>query len=128
MIRKVFGWVVIYAIFVYCLLTYWPWFDFYPLRLDPVNSINNLPLFLILWWVFWLIYDVIRYVLKFITIPFNALSFGLVHLVLNVGILYLIPLFVSYANTGTTVTMWSIVEVTIMALMLSIIGLFIKYL
>jgi len=128
MIRKVFGWIVIYAIFVYCLLTFWPQFDFYPLRLTPADSLNNLPIFLILWWVFWLIYDLIRCVLKFITIPFNALSFWTVHLILNVWILYTVPYFVSLANTGTTVTMGSIVEVAIMAFMLSIIGLLIKYL
>jgi len=128
MIRKIFGWILIYALFVYCLLTFWPGYDFYPLRLDPVDSINNLPLFLILGWVFWLIYDIIRYILKFITIPFNALSFGFVHLLLNVAILYTVPYFVSLANTWTIVTMWSILEVAIMAFMLSIIGLLIKHL
>ncbi len=128
MVRKILGWILIYALLVYSILTFWPWFDFYPLHIQPADSIRQIPIFLILWWVFWLIYDVIRYVLRYITIPLNALSFWWVHLIINVWVLYLVPYMIELLNIWMTVSMWAVLEVTIMALILSLVGLIIKHL
>lgn len=127
MLRKVLWWILLYAVFVYALVVFWPTYDFFPLVLSPQQWIDNVPFFLVLWWLLRLIYDVIRYVLKFITIPINVLAFGFVHLVINIWVLYLIPYWVNKAWMGTVVTMGNFFEVAIMAFMLSMIGLLFKY-
>lgn len=128
MIRKVLWGMLLYAVFVYSLVVFGPWYDFYPLRVIPMQGLNNVPFFLVLWWLLWLIYDVIRYVLKFVTWPINALWFWIAHMLINIWVLYLLPLWVNLTNMWTKVTMWNFFEVAIMALLLSFIGLLFKYL
>lgn len=128
MVRKVLGWLLIYALTIYMIVAFWPWYDYYPIRIDPPQAIEYIPFFLVLWWVLWIVYDVIRYVLKVLTIPLNFMSFGVVHWIINVGVLYIIPHFVAQTEMGVTVTMWNFLEVAILAILLSILGLLIKYL
>lgn len=128
MIRKTLWWIALYAFFVYALLVIWPNYDFYPLLVEAGSSAQTIPLYLLLGGVFWLIYDIIRYILKFITIPLNAISFWIVHLILNVWVLYLIAPITRAIDNTIMIQMWSILEVTIMAILLSLVGLIIKYL
>ena len=115
MVRKILGGILIYSFVVYIIVSFWPAYDFYAIRLDPPNSLQNTPLFLMLGGIFRLIYDVIRHVLKLITLPLNWISFGLVHILLNIWLLYAFPYIVNALDIGVTMTMWSLVEVLIMA-------------
>lgn len=127
MVRKVLGGILIYAVFVYALVNFWPSFDFFPIRLSPHQWLENVPFYLVIWWLLRLIYDVIRYVLKFITIPINIFWFGIIHFLINIWVLYLLPYGVNKAGMGTQVIMGSFFEVAIMALLLWMLGLLFKY-
>lgn len=128
MIRKVLWWILVYALVAYGVVTIGSTYDFFPFVITPAQSIHNIPFFLILGGVFWLVFDVIRYILKLLTIPFNMFSFGAIHLFLNVGVLYLIPVLINKNTMGVTITMGTFMEVALLAIVLSIIGLFVKYL
>ncbi len=128
MLRKILGGILIYSFIVYIIVSFWPSYDFYAIRLDPPNSLQNTPLFLLLWGIFRLIYDVIRHILKLVTLPLNWMSFGLIHILLNIWLLYAFPYIVNALDIGVTMTMGSLIEVMIMAVILSVMGVFIKYL
>ncbi len=128
MLRKILWGILIYSFVVYIIVSFWPTYDFYAIKLDPSNSLQSTPLFLLLWGIFWLIYDVIRHILKLVTLPLNWVSFGLVHILLNVWLLYSFPYIVNALDIWVTMTMGTIIEVMIMAVILSVMGVFIKYL
>lgn len=127
MIRKLLGWILIYGFIMFMVVEYGPTFDFQAITLDPANSLRSTPFFLLIWWIFWFLYDVLRRLLKILTIPFNWITFGLIHTALNIGVLYAFGVVVNSLELGITVTMWTLMEVIILSILLWIVGFFIKY-
>ncbi|USN55167.1 MAG: phage holin family protein [Candidatus Peribacteria bacterium] len=62
-------------------------------------------MFLTLGGVFWIVYDVIRQILKKLTIPFNWLSFGILHIVINILMLYLFGAVINELDLGVSIQM-----------------------
>jgi uncharacterized membrane protein YvlD (DUF360 family) len=98
------------------------------MTINPAGSLNNTVVFLTFGGTFWLIYDLVRKFIKTITIPINWLTFGLLHTIINIGMLYVYAYVVNHLDTGVTITMGSVIEVIIIALAMWVLGLFIKHL
>lgn len=128
MIRKILGWIVMYSIVIYLIVEFWPSFDFHAMSISPPGSLRITPIFLLIWGIFWLVYDIVRRILKVIAIPLNRITFGLTNIIVNIAMLYAFATVVAYADMGVTITMWNIIEVIILAFILGVFGLFIKYL
>ncbi len=126
MITKMLGWILLYSLIVYATLIWWPWIDFYPMRVSPAEATNNIFVFLILGFSLRIAYDIIRYFLKIATIPINRFTLWWLHIILNIAVLYLIPFIVWFLYPSITITMWTIVEVALFSLWFWIIRSFIK--
>lgn len=126
MIAKALWWILIYSLLIYAVIVWWPQWDFYPLTISPAAQANNIGIFLLLGIALRLVYDVIRYVVKLVTLPLNWLTLGILHILINILILYLMPWVFTALQTGVTITMWSLLEVALFSLGLGIVRGFIK--
>jgi len=128
MIRKILGWIVMYSLIIYIVVEFWPAFDFHAMTIIPPGSLHSTPIFLFVWGIFWLVYDLIRHILKLIAIPLNRITFGLTNIVVNVGMLYAFSEAIRYIDIWVQIKMWTFIEVIILAFILGFFSLFIKYL
>jgi len=126
MIAKALWGILIYSLLIYAVTVRWPQWDFYPLTILPADQVNNIGIFLLLGIALRLVYDVIRYVVKLVTLPLNRLTLGVLHILINILILYLMPRVFTTLQTWVTITMWSLLEVWLFSIWLSIVRGFIK--
>jgi uncharacterized membrane protein YvlD (DUF360 family) len=127
MLRKMLWGIVIYSFIMYMIVEFWPVYDFQAISLDPENSLRSTPFFLLIWWIFWFMYDILRRLLKLLTLPFNWITFWFVHTALNIWTLYAFGYVVNALELWIQVTMWSLIEVVILSFLLWIVWFFIKY-
>lgn len=128
MIRKILWWIVIYGLIIYIVVEFWPAFDLHAMTITPSGSLRSTPIFLLVWGVFWLVYDIMRHLLKLIAIPLNRITFGLTNMLVNIGMLYAFAEVISYIDIWVQIQMWTFIEVIILACILGFFSLFIKYL
>lgn len=76
--------------------------------------------------VFWLVHNVIKVILKVLTIPLKYLTFGAFSLVLNVLMLYVFEFLVNNSTTGVIIHLGTIVQVFILSLIVTVVTFLIK--
>lgn len=126
MITKTLWWILVYSLLIYATITRWPAWDFYPIKITPPQAAQNIIVFLLLGVALWIVYDIVRYVIKIATIPVNRFTLWLLHVLINIGILYLLPFVFTYLYPSVTLEMGVLVEVALFSLWLGFIRGFIK--
>lgn len=113
--------IIIYGIMLYIVHKYsegWLWVE--------ATQYDVFLTFWILAVVFWLINNVVKVVLRILTIPLKYITFGLFSLVLNVLMIYIFELLVNNSNVGVVIHLWTIVQVFLLSLVVTIIAFIIK--
>jgi putative membrane protein len=113
--------VIIYWIMLYIVHKYsgW-WFWVEATQYDVFLTFGILAV------VFWIINNVVKVVLKILTIPLKYITFGLFSLVLNVLMIYIFEFLVNNSTVGVLVHLWTIVQVFLLSLVVTIIAFIIK--
>ena len=75
---------------------------------------------------FWLVNNVVKGVLKVLTIPLKYLTFGLFSLVLNVLMIYVFEFLVNNSSVGVFIHLGTIVQVFLLSLIVTVIAFIIK--
>lgn len=113
--------IIFYGIMLYIIhkyTTWWFWVE--ATQYDVFVTFGILAL------AFWLINNVIKVVLKILTIPLKYLTFGLFSLVLNVLMIYVFEFLVNNSSVGVIIHLWTIVQVFLLSLVVTIIAFIIK--
>lgn len=76
--------------------------------------------------IFWLIYWVIRKILKFLATPVTMLTLGIASIIINIVVLYAFQYIVNQLNLGVTVTLGSIEQTFILSIIISLLTLILK--
>lgn len=127
MIRKTIGSIVIYGAVMYGIVMVWPSFDFTPYIIYPAQSLNTLSMFFLVWWVLRALYVIMRRILKIISLPLWFLTFGISNTIINVGVLYLVPVVVHAVQSQIVITVGSFLEIVLLSVLLAVLWIITKY-
>ncbi len=119
--------IIAYAVSLYLLVTYTnlAWFSFMfatqPTTRELVIS------YLLIGVVFFLIYGVVRRVVKFFAFPFQLLTLGLIGVVINIISIYICQYIVNTYLTGISMQLWSLIQIVIGSFILSLVLSIVSY-
>lgn len=111
---------------MYATIVRWPQWDFYPIKITPPEAVENIIVFLLLGLSLRFVYDIVRYIVKLATIPVNRFTLWTLHILLNIGILYLLPVVFSFLYPSVTIQMGVFVEVALFSFWFWFVRSFIK--
>jgi putative membrane protein len=112
--------VLIYGIFLFVLHQYTDWFWVEATEYDVFLT------FILLAILFWIVNNIVKAVLKFLSLPLTYLTFWSSVLVLNVILMYVFEYLVNGSGLWITVKIWNFVQVVLMSLVASFIAFLIK--
>lgn len=122
MINKILSAVLINALIVYLISKYIPqlWLsvEFF---WQP-----NLEVFFWVWLAFWLINDVLKWLIKILSFPFTLLTLWLFSVIINILMLYLFKYGVNYFDFGVVVWLWNLFQVFLLSIVISLFNLLFK--
>lgn len=122
MIRKILGKVLLYALLVWFIVTYWHEYNFSPLLVSSDGTLNELFVYVILWALFWIIYDLIRRVVQIVTKPLSRITLWLVGVLINIVAIYGFAYIVSFVlELGIVVEVWTPLEIVLFSLIVRIV-------
>lgn len=122
MIHKILSSIFIYSLILYFIAKYCPqlWFS-----ILPSESIN-IEIILLLWAIFWAINDIIKSILKLITLPFRILSLWLLWIGINIAVFYWYQYIISSLDIWIQIQLWTIVQIIILSIIIGIVNLLFK--
>ena len=112
--------VLIYGIFLFVLHQYTDWFWVEATEYDVFLT------YILLAILFWIVNNIVKAVLKFLSLPLTYLTFWSSVLVLNVILMYVFEYLVNGSGLWITVKIWNFVQVVLMSLVASFIAFLIK--
>ncbi len=119
--------IVAYAVSLYLLVTYtqFAWFSFVfavvPTTKELIIS------YLLIGVVFFLIYGIVRRVVKFFAFPFQILTLWLIGVIINIFSIYICQYIVNNYLIGISMQLWSIVQIVIGSFILSLVLSVVSY-
>ncbi len=120
--RRLFFSILLYWIALYLIHEYsgwWFWIE--------ATQYNVFLTFWILAVVFWTVNGIVKSVLKILTLPLRFITLGLFSLVLNMLMMYIFEFVVNnYSMWLIVIHLWTIIQVFILSLVVTIITFFIK--
>lgn len=117
---------IIVSIFSYALILYlvykysWWWFDV------EATQYNVFFTFILLALFFWIVNNIIKIVLKILTIPLKYLTLWSFSLVLNMTMVYLFEYLVNNYSIGVRIHLGTFVQVFVLSLFISLLYILIK--
>ena len=121
LIRRLIVSVILYGVTLYLVHRYsggWFWVE--------ATQYDVFLTFGILAAIFWVVNNIVKYILKILTIPLKYLTLGLFSLVLNILIVYIFEFLVNNSSMWVIVHLWTIVQVFILSLVTVVIAFLIK--
>ena len=112
--------VLIYGIFLFVLHQYTDWFWIEATEYDVFLT------FILLAILFWIVNNIVKAVLKFLSLPLTYLTFWSSVLVLNVILMYVFEYLVNGSGLWITVKIWNFIQVVLMSLVASFIAFLIN--
>ena len=112
--------VLIYGIFLFLLHQYTDRFWVEATEYDVFLT------FILLAILFWIVNNIVKWVLKFLSLPLTYLTFWSSVLVINVILMYVFEYVVNGAWLGISVKIWNFVQVVLMSFVASFIAFLIK--
>lgn len=76
--------------------------------------------------IFWVVNNIVKVVLRILTIPLKYITFGLFSLVLNMLMMYIFEFLVNNSTMGVTIHLWTIVQVFVLSLVVTVVAFLIK--
>jgi putative membrane protein len=101
------------------------WIPFGWLHITPI-SWNMAPVLLLMGLIFWVIYQVARPILKFLTTPINWITLGIAGVLLNMLALYVFAYVINTLGLGLQVQLGSIEQTFILSIIVTILTLVLK--
>jgi len=122
MINKILSAVLINALIVYLISKYIPqlW-----LSVEFFGQ-PNLEIFFWIWLAFWLINDVLKWLIKILSFPFTLLTLWLFSVIINILMLYLFKYGVNYFDFWVVVWLWNLFQVFLLSIVISLFNLLFK--
>lgn len=112
--------VLIYGIFLFVLHQYTDWFWVEATEYDVFLT------FILLAILFWIVNNIVKAVLKFLSLPLTYLTFWSSVLILNVILMYVFEYLVNGSGLWITVKIWNFIQVVLMSVVASFIAFLIK--
>ncbi len=122
MIHRILSSVFANSLMLYIISKYIPSLG---LKIDYVNWFS-LEILLLLWLIFWVIYDMIRYIFKILAFPINFLTLWLLWILINVWFLYLFVYMINAANIWIKMWLWWFFMVLILSIVIALFNLLFK--
>lgn len=115
-------WLILYLVSTYSAWWFWPdkWFWVEP------SQYNVFFTFGILAAIFWVVNNIVKYILKILTIPLKYLTLGLFSFVLNTMMIYMFEFLINNSSMWVTVHLWTIIQVFILSLFVVLVSFLIK--
>lgn len=87
----------------------------------------TLEILLLLWLIFWLIYDISSKIVKLLAFPFALITLGLINILINVIFIYLFKYIVNAMNIWATIELsWWFFNVILISIIIYIFNLLFK--
>lgn len=119
MINRMLSVILLNSLILYIIVKFIP-------QLGMTISSYDFGIFFWVWLIFWIINDIVRFILKLLAFPFNILTLGLVWIFINIGILYLFTYVVNIMNIWVKVSLWTFGQVFLLSIVIAILNLFVK--
>ncbi len=113
--------VLIYGIYLFLLHQYTDW-RFWV----EATEYDIFLTFILLAILFWIVNGIVKWVLKFLSLPLTYLTFGSFTMVLNVVLMYIFEYIVNWSGLWIVVHIGNIVQVVLMSLVSSFIAFLIR--
>lgn len=113
--------ILIYGVFLFVLHQYTDWWFWV-----EATEYDMVLTFILLAILFWLVNNIVKCVLKFLSLPLTYLTFWSFTLVLNVLLMYIFEYFVNGSGLWIVVHIWNLVQVVLMSFAASLIAFLIK--
>ena len=76
--------------------------------------------------IFWVVNNVVKVILRVLTIPLKYLTLGLFSLVLNMLMLYVFEYLVNNSSVWVIIHLWTVVQVFILSLAVTVLAFLVK--
>lgn len=87
----------------------------------------TLEILLLLWLIFWLIYDISNKIVKLLAFPFALITLWLINILINVIFIYLFQYIVNAMNIWATIELsWWFFKVILISIIIYVFNLFFK--
>lgn len=126
MINKIISMVMINTVILHILYRISLAFpDFRAFVFVPSGNIS-FELYIWLGFIFWMINDVLRSIVKVITLPITRLTLWIFSILINVWAFYLLMHVVNALNLWVGIELWSFLQVFLISIVVGILNLFFK--
>ncbi len=123
MLQKIILGICVYTILLFVIVKRGGSVDFLPLIITQGNTVSQLGLYIGLWALLWVVYNVLRPVVKMFTLPINRLTLGIAHILLNIAFIYIFPHVVALFPREVQIAVGSFIEVIVLCIILWIVWL-----
>lgn len=113
--------ILIYGVFLFALHQYTDWWFWV-----EATEYDVFLTFILLAILFWIINNIVKVVLKFLSLPLTYLTFWSFTLILNVLLMYIFEYFVNWSWLWIVVHLWNLVQVVLMSFVASSVAFLIK--
>ena len=121
-VNKILSVIFINTIVIYIISKYLPWLGFH----ISFNSCS-LEVYLAVWFIFWVLNEIVKKIVKILTLPLNILTLGLLSILINIWFLYLfVYIMNNYFVSLATVSLWTFVQVAVVSVIIWLLNLFLK--
>ena len=121
-INKLLSSVFINVLVIYIISKYIPQLGFH------VSFVNcSLEVYLLIWFVFWVLDEVVKKIVKILTLPLNLLTLGLFSILVNVWFIYIFKYVVNnYFASLANVSVGTFIQVLLVSILIYILNLLLK--
>ena len=121
-LNKILTAIFINTLVIYIISKYLPWLGFH----ISFNSCS-LEVYLAVWFIFWILNEIVKKVVKFLTLPLNILTLGLFSILINIWFLYLFAYIMNnYFMNLATVSLGTFIQVALLSVIIWLLNLFLK--
>lgn len=121
---------LINAFILYIIAKYAGSFWFHGFEITPFSAVN-IEIMVVLGFIFWIVYYIIRNIIKFITFPIRWLSLGILTILINVWMFYFFQWLVSYLNINVDgvrieIVLWTFLQIVVLSIIVYLLNLLLK--
>lgn len=108
---------LINGLILYLIAKYTPNWGFHGFAIEPLSKLT-VELTLVIWFIFYLVYSVLRRILNLITLPARWLSFGLFSVLINISMFMLFKSVINNMDLGVSISLWTLPQLIILSIII----------
>lgn len=121
-INKFLSSVFINTLVIYVISKYLPSLGFHISFLSC-----SLETYLFVWFIFWLLNEIVKKIVKILSLPINIITLGLFSILINIWFIYLFAYVINnYFKNLAVVQLWTFVQVAVVSVIVWLLNLFLK--